>query len=155
MTKTELVKYVVDKIAIETCFSEKLFELYVIDKTINGVDKTREDILKYSIEDLISYVGIDEDADIENYNNNKTEDLISGWADGNTSISYSDLYKHLPVLSEYAEEWLDENGYDKKRGLIGIIKGGEYNFYNQLGRNIKKQIGLYIKENLELSGDII
>jgi hypothetical protein len=160
-TMKELVDFVASEIDVSLydTICEDIREEQAM-KTETEINTTRNEMVKGTIEDFLGYVGIDdaflkekqeesqEDLDIPNSQNANDDyfcDMASEWADNKVDTYNYTLWKKGAIFSFYAEDWLNEVGFDKDRGIIGVLQGGQYKFYSDLGSEIFAKTEEFLK----------
>lgn len=90
--------------------TEKIHSEYA--SSDEGKILTYEEIVKYSIMDFLDSV------DFEKNDMSDMRDLGYQFADDQTDIYNYQLYKKAYIFSDYIEDVLNEDCYDKKQGFI-------------------------------------
>lgn len=144
MRRENLIDYVVEELDFDV--KDTLFEAGEPEKdseiSINGN-------AKYWVEDFFDYVGIDNYEDLEqlkteesdlwndkNKNLNYFCDMASEWADREVDIYNNDLYRKSATFASYVDDAIEEFGFNKERGFIGLLQSGQYLFYSQVANNV-------------------
>jgi hypothetical protein len=161
-----LKKYILDNLSIEyydtICEIEKSNQEEKIKQdeklTKKEQEMTREQMILCEIEDLLDYVSINQD-NLKQYKKEKNDfwndknadgnyfcDITSEWADSRVSIYNYNLWREAPIFSDYIEDALNEYGFDKERGLIGLFMQGQFHFYNGLAGEVLQLINNYVNE---------
>ncbi len=125
---------------------------HLIDKIYENIDTDCFGVIsdeRITIENFLQYCGIEKIKDIQEYIKEKNDfwddktkdgrywcDIASEWADNEVDIYNQDLFETAWQFSEWIEEALEEFGFDKKRGLIGVLQAGQYLFYSRLASEI-------------------
>ena len=121
---------------------------------------TRSDMVENQVSDFLDYLDINAE-NLKQYKEENNDfwndklkddryfcDVANEWADSQIEIYNYTLWQESPILSEYIEEALQEFGFDKDRGLIGVFQMGQYQFYTQIANEVLEGLREYVENEL-------
>jgi hypothetical protein len=159
----ELKKYLLAKIDINyydaICELERERQARKIGKgeklSKEEKEMTREQMVENVIDDFLEYISLN-DKNLKQYKKDDNDfwndesddgrywaDMAGEWADSQVEVYTYTLWQEASILSDWIEEAIEEFGYDKERGMSGVLMSGQYHFYSGIANDILNNIKEY------------
>ena len=103
-------------------------------------ERTNGELIDETIRDLL-----DEWKENKDVYSGDISEFIHEWADCYSEVYTAEAFKWYSGdagLEEYANAFIDEYGFDKEKGIVGVLQGGMYLLLREFAKLVLREAGI-------------